>query len=211
MKTLSVIMGHADAQATFDRHLPLWKSNGTDLMVMCPQDAVLQTDIPVLALGRKGHHSAMANWRFRQLLEFLTRLRYDWFVVHEYDSICVSPEIPPCPVTAISANLFTADQPEFKGHHFLHPPLQLGPDVLWRILDAMRKLPDDSERGFWDRLIGYACELADVAMVPYGKLGFSKNTIHPEDIPAAVDARKKGAVMYHGVKTEQVLRALTTV
>lgn len=211
MKTLTVIMAHREAQGAFDRHLNFWKSHGTDLLVMCPQDSVVETNLQVLCLGKKGHHSAMANWRFKTLLQYLTKVSYEWFFLNEYDSLCLTPALPPCPTESISSNLFTANQPEFRGHHFLHPPLQFSQSVLGRIVTALNKLPDYSENGFWDRLLGYACELGKVPMAAYNNLGFSRNTIEPGDIQAAVQARKNGAVLYHGVKTEPVLRALRAV
>lgn len=219
MKTLLTIMAHAEAQATFDRHLPYWQlqSEKDYIMAMCPQDSVVRTDLSVLAIGGKCHHGPASIMRFRKLLHFLTKTNFDWHIIHEYDSISLPhPSIvnyvkPDSHFLTIYSNLFTADQPEFKGHHFLHPPLSMSVEVLREIVNQSAFVPDEAEQGFWDRWLGYVCELAGVNMKGYGDAGFSRNTIEPHDMAAAVAARKAGAVMFHGVKSEQVLKALVSV
>lgn len=208
ISTCHVVMAHAEVQATFDRHLVHWAKHGGLLMAMCPQDSVVRTHLPVLAVGTKGHHNPAAIYRFRQMLAFLVELDYEQYLIQEYDSVILQDITPEIRMDAIYSNLFTANQPEFKGHFFLHPPLMFGRDILFAVCDAMDLLPDDSEGCFWDRVLGYACESSGIAMNGWMSSGFSKNTIEQSDIPAAVAARKAGATMFHGVKSEAVLKAL---
>lgn len=212
MNRLTVIMAHAEAQHIFDRHLRYWESESTDLLVMCPQDSVVWTNHPVLAIGRKGHHGPESIVRFHQLLDFLRQMRHDWFVIHEYDSLFLpTNDVRAFPVptdVAIHSNLFNiSEQVGFKGHHFLHPPLCFSRKTLERMVAGCYKTPD-IEAGFWDRHIGLVCEMWDIPMQGYERLGYSRNTIEPYHIPEAVAARQNGAVCFHGVKSDAVLRAI---
>ena len=203
---LHIVMAHAEAQPVFDRHLRFWEQEGT-LWAMCPQDTVIRTPYPVMALGVRGHHNPASIHRFKQMVRVALQMDFDWYAIEEYDSFCLAKEIPKQDGVILS-NLFTANQPEFKGHYFLHPPLVCSRPVLSKIDDAMGRIGDDAEGSFWDRFLGYACERFNIEMRGYEKKGFSRNTIEPYDIPAAVAARKAGVVCFHGVKSEAALNAI---
>lgn len=215
MKTLLTVMAHADAQHIFDRHFQYWNTGDHHVMVMCPQDSMVRSFVPVLGIGTKCHHGPASIARFRRLLHFLCETDYDWFIIHEYDSIELPTRNgvlhyadPDKHWHRIYSNLFTADQPQFKGHHFLHPPLSMSKGVLKRIAQEGCHVGDDAEQSFWDRWLGLVCEQAGVEMKGYDDNGFSRNTIEQHDIPAAVAARRAGATMFHGVKSGEVLRQL---
>lgn len=210
MNTLIVIMAHSGAQATFDRHSPIWAKHDTDdILVFCPQDAVVKTEWPVLAIGSASHHDAMANSRFRRMLCYLETTRYQEFFVMEYDAICFDREVPGSFCGQINANLWQNTEPHrFKGSTYLHPPLAFSRDIMERINNAALTVPDAESEGFWDRQLGLWCDIAKITPAGWQERGFSRNTIEVGDIPAAVAARKAGATMFHGVKTEAVLKAL---
>jgi hypothetical protein len=203
--TLIIIMGHAEIQATFDRHLPLWEKHGCPLLVVCPVDSILSTKWPVLAMEKSSHNGPHINRKFRRILEFCQTMRYDRFVFMEYDALCIG--CIPTPGGHITGNLFTSDQKEFQGHYFLHPPICFDQKALEPLVKFAKTVPDETD-GFWDRYLGYLCEYGKVPFVGYEWLGFARNTIEPHMIPDAVAARKAGAVFFHGVKTEAVLNAL---
>lgn len=209
MSTLITIMAHAEAQDTFNRHLPYWHNHGCDILVMCPQDSVVKTLHTVVAIGTKSHHGSGANRRFRNLIRLLSKTEYDRFVIFEYDALCFGSQIPEFDNDSLWSNLFTDESNSFEGHHFLHPPLMASKAVITAFSEALEALPDNAERNFWDRAAGLACERSNIPMRGYGARGFSKNTIEPHDIPAAVAARKAGASLFHGIKSLEVLRLLT--
>lgn len=210
LRTFTVVMAHAEAQQTFDRHLQYWQRNGSMRMVMCPADSIIRTDYPVLAIGRKSHHGAMANHRFKELLGHLLMLDFDRFIIHEYDSLCVD-DVPALDSVRFWGNVWTNTEPHrFMSSHYFHPPLIIPKDSLARLVWSLIQIPDEAELGFWDRLIGLAVDRSNVAFGSYDRIGFSRNTIEPGDIPAAVAARKAGATMFHGVKTEEVLNAIVS-
>lgn len=205
-------MAHAAAQNLVDRHIQIWESQGGTLMFFCPGDAVVKTEYPVIAYGRKSHHDAMANRRFKWLFAFLARYTLaDWYLIDEGDSFCAIPQIPDLQSGCLWATAWKNDDPKFIGKHFLHPPLYMDRDTLLKANDALQKLPDESELGFWDRMLGLACDRYQVEWRGYLSLSFSRNTIEDTDIDAAVAAKRQGAVFFHGVKSRKAFEALMLV
>lgn len=216
MKTLTLVMAHAEAQQTVERHTPIWLSEGSTLMFTCPQDSMIRHYLPVVGIGRRCHHGPDSIWRFRHILEFMLQTNFDWYILHEYDSLIL--ESVPGILTFTSedklherlfCNLFTADQPQFKGHFFTHPPLSMSRKVLERIVAQFERMSDTDEQSFWDRYLGYLCERFQIEMKNYLN-GFARNTIEPHDLSAAAEARKAGACFFHGVKGEAALKAITS-
>lgn len=212
--TKTVIMAHAEpaAEDAFNRHLPFWRRHSSDISVMCPLDSQVKTGLPIMPIGTRGHNGPEANRRFKKLLEILTMMDYDRYVIFEYDSLCLSPDLPQrVSEPGLWCNLFDEDQPTargFKGSHFTHPPLVMDKGTLRDIVRRGEQVSDEAERGFWDRWLGLVCELGSIPMRGYGRLGFSKNTITESELPEAVKAVHGGAVMVHGVKSENVLNKL---
>lgn len=210
-------MAHAEpaAEDTFNRHLVFWRRLGHDISVMCPSDSQVKTGLPVMPIGTRCHNGPEANRRFRNLLEILAMTDYERYVIFEYDSICLSPTLPnEIDGRGLWCNLFGEDQPAargFLGSHFTHPPLVMDKETLRDIVRAGTDVPDEAERGFWDRWLGLVCERGCIPMRGYARLGFSKNTIAEAELPEAVQAVRGGAVMIHGIKSENVLNKLYAV
>lgn len=217
MNTLIVIMAHRDIQPTFDRHLYEWEKHGHDIVVYCPKDSIVDTHHRIWAFGPRGHHGADANKRFKELIYMLALTTYERFMICEYDSYCLSPVLPFFRVDAfhdalLCGNVFRDDRPDrgFIGTTFIHPPLILTKSALSILVPALKALADECERGFWDRMLGLACEERGIPTLDFLRhgLGFSRNTIEAADIASMVAAVRKGAVMIHGVKDQEVHRRL---
>lgn len=210
---LVVVMAHADAQHIFNRHWPYWAKFGCPILVMCPKDSIVDTTAPVLAIGKKSHHDAMANRRFRELLIHLETTMHNEWLILESDAICLcKDEIPLGFCGSITGNRFENTEPHrFKGSCYLHPPIAFSRDILERLIAGMKFVSDEDEEGFYDRWLGLLCDRSKVPATGWGKEGFSRNTIEVGDISAAVAARKAGACMFHGVKSDAVLKAITSV
>lgn len=224
--TLLVVMVHAEAQETFDRHLPLWEAHGCDIIVFCPFDAIVSTRLPVWAVGKRSHHGAEANRRFKELLRMLERTTYDRFLICEYDAFCLSPKIPvffqwsdqhSMPTKNFSrpyvcGNVFRDDRPDrgFEGTTFIHPPLLFTHYGLQDINVQLKHLPDRCEGGFWDRMLGLACEEAGIEPLDFMKhgLGYAQNTIEQHQFGSAFEAAANGALFLHGCKSPEALAVI---
>jgi hypothetical protein len=211
MKPLTIIMAHKEVQETFDRHLPVWTKLNPELVVFCPLDSILDTRGHELwAFGRKSHHDAEANRRFKHLIVRTSRMIYNATMILEYDALAF--EYPEILRESIGCNVFRDDRPErgFIGTTFAHPPLYMGYHANNMLCRELEKLPNDCEQGFWDRMLGLAIENGNIPthnFLMHGQ-GFSRNTIEPHDIPACVEAVRNGATMIHGVKTEACFNAI---
>ena len=219
MKTLCAVMGHGGVEPTIARHLPYWRKHVDDVMFFCPNDKILHLpdgrEVVAVIPEPASHHDATANRRFKRVLQMLlcTAKNYDRFIVHEYDSLHLGPPI--FVHGFLGANTFDCPYPAegFLAHVFTHPPLTMETDILVRLEAALSSLPDDCENGFWDRMVGLACERSGISLHNFilHDQGFSKNTIEPGDIPAASAAIVcRGATMIHGVKDANTLTRILT-
>lgn len=217
MKTLLCVMAHREAQATFDRHLGLWRAHGYPILVMCPTDSPVQTGIQTVLVGKRGHHSDGANARFRTFLKTLLDLeQYDSFFIHEYDSVCLCPKVPEVVLRNryLWCNRFKNDfaDPKFIGTQFLHPPFFMTREVIHAVLKTVGReaIEDHAEHNFYDRWLGLVADKACGTFLPqgYDRLGYSQNTILPAHMDEAKQAVREGARFIHGVKTETVLEGL---
>jgi len=217
-RTLVVIMAHKESQETFDRHLPLWSRHGHEMIVYCPCDSVIDPrGNPMLSFGRKSHHDAMANARFRELIRMLTWTQFGRFVVHEYDSLCVGDSIPHFVLDGtegplLAGNVFRDVRPDrgFAGTTFIHPPFVFDYGTAKMILNALDRVSMDLEFGFYDRLLGLVAERADIPLYNFMEngSGFARNTIEEHDLNDAEAAASGGTVFYHGVKSQAALDAI---
>lgn len=222
-------MAHRECQETFDRHLSLWEQHQCDMVVFTPEDATINTRGHFLwAYGPRGHHNAAANRRFKELLKMCARCDYTRFLICEYDALCLTPAIPIFYERThtdgrwlngknwerpyLCGNVFHDDTPDkkFVGRTFVHPPLIITKAGLNLLLPHLNALPDDAEGGFWDRLLGLACERAGIEPMDFMEhgLGFARNTIEPDTVGDAHDAAANGAIFFHGVKGPSALEAI---
>lgn len=222
MKNLSMIMAHKEAQETVERHLPFWINENPNIVFTCPQNSMITSSYPVVGIGKAGHHSTDAIQRFKAILKFMTTMRSDWYTLHEYDSIIFGSvdDLPSEPNVLYCNQNPKHKMPEnwnpemipnwgFKGFHFPHPPLRMDYNTLCRLSEGFDKEPDDCERGFWDRAVGYVCEKNNIEMRGWEELGCSHNTIHPGHLLEwAIQRKKEGAICYHGIKEKEVLESL---
>lgn len=207
MNILVSIMAHREAQSTFDRHLPHWKTMSPNLQVWCPEGHCVRTNgIPVIELGKPEHHGVIAMKRFKYMIQWLAESEYDLHAFYEYDSFSLEPKFPDLPYDALAGNWFdnTHIGQEFKGEHFVHPPLFADRSTLLLLAEALSMMRNDEELGFWDRFVGLACKKAGIRRMDLFKfkLGWSANTVHPGLYPHLRNAVRDGAIHLHGIKGE---------
>lgn len=209
MNVRVTIMAHKDSQATFDRHAPYWADHGWPVAVTCPIDSPVKTDFAKFPIGHRCHHGPEAIRRFREILMWIWKVGADWNLIYEYDSLCLTPKVPEeCfRLRGLWANVFPNNDHKFRGSFYTHPPLLVDHGTLTDIVK--HPLPDTFERGFWDRWLGLVCERAKIPVHHYENLGFSRNTIESCHLVNGVAAVIEGAVMIHGIKTDEALRVLS--
>lgn len=202
-------MAHGGAQAVFDRHHPYWEKMKAPIRYFSPEDDPIQSPLPPTLLGKKQHHGPVANRRFKDMLLSLEEDGFEGYLIMEYDAIftgCLKClRLDP---KRLWCNLFYNSDKDFKGTQFCHPPLLCSHQVLSDINDALEKLRDDCEKGFWDRMLGLALDESGILASNFGYLGFSRNTVEDHDIGHLAAAARRGAQMFHGIKTPIALEAI---
>jgi len=208
--TLVVIMAHKGVEEHCRRHMPFWQRQGS-VVFFSPANLIVKMDaVTVWTYGPRGHHTPAANQRFLAMLRFCAKTEADSFAVHEYDSVCFA-QVFGIPNDHLAGIAYSDTQPhrKFVGSTFVHPPLMFSKLVLTRVISALAGLKEQ-EAFMWDRWLGLGCERAGIPIFNLREhaLGFSKNTIEPGDIPAALHAISNGACCFHGVKTKTVFDTL---
>lgn len=212
MNVLAVIMAHHGTEEICRRHLPYWKKDASDLVFFSPANSVVDLpDQEIWAWGRASHHDTEANRRFIHVLEMAARTNFEYISVHEYDSLSLGAI--PLRYGRLCGNVFKIGEvdPRFKGKFFIHPPLTMDRSTLIRVVDALHEVGAEAECGFWDRLLGYACERHGIEPFSFRAhgLGYAQNTIEPCHFAEAKAAVANGAVMVHGIKTREAFNAVT--
>ncbi len=204
-------MAHTEAQETFDRHLPIWKELGGDVVVFCPEDAPIQTDQRMILGGMRGHNGLEAIRRMAIVLKFLRdeSPAFDGLVLHEYDSFCL--EMPP--FQGVSANwMHLPKQDVYIARNCSHPPVTFTPEIIHPFYDAFVNLGPHPEMGMWDRAFGLAMgrKIGMEHMNRFSKtgIGFSRNTIEEGHVPELIEAIAGGAKHFHGCKNERILNII---
>ena len=212
MNAQILIMSHSDLRAhqTFDRHLPWWRMFGWPMTAVGPATSPPYTGLKVVRFGKASHHDAESIRRFRYFLRYAETLPCEWILLFEYDSLCLSGEVPSCfhSPGVLVGNWFRNIDRRYVGSQFLHPPLWMHKDTLRRVLEVAKAVPDNAECGVWDRWLGYVCDIGKIDVQGWGHYGFSRNTIHEGDLDSARRAVRGGATMIHGVKDSKTLEVL---
>lgn len=214
--TLAVVLAHGGAQDTFDRHLKYWTDLPADLLIISPQDWPIRvphgTQTAELQTGRRAHNGPESIKRFRKILTTMYGLGYHHYAFFEYDAICLQPAIMPKPDFSMVGNVFYDTSPgrRFEGTVFIHPPIFWPGDIMDHLMRVIGRYSDEQEHGFWDRWLGLICEKEGIPLTNAMDVGtgFAHNTIEPNHLPSAVEAARKGAYLFHGVKTPEVLAAI---
>lgn len=210
MKSLITVMAHKEAQETFNRHFPIWKSLGADIMVAFPSDSRVllpeRSGAMGLEVGKAAHTGVQSIVRFRTILEHLGGHGYDRYAFFEYDSFAFEwPEM----TWPVAAPVFGDNSPDrgFEGSMFLHPPIFFTREGISKTVEAIKKLPLTAENSVWDRWIGLALERAGVRVENLLLLGeaFSDNTIHEPRFPELFKTTRNRCFCFHGVKTKVCL------
>jgi hypothetical protein len=209
---LAIVMAHRGTEDTCRRHLPYWEQSAKRIEYFSPMNSVVKM-APVRTFGACSHHGAMANVRFRYVMEMGLISKAEWVIIHEYDSLCLGelPECDPDAVTSIAHHDPNPPRP-FKGHWFLHPPIIVHHSLLRKLQPIMARANPGEEAGYWDRWLGYLCEKNNILVkdLKEGGGAFSRNTIQPAEFATLATACHAGARIFHGVKSQGALDAILT-
>jgi hypothetical protein len=213
-KPLIVVLGHGQASHVISMMTPFWMRHNADIIMVTPQhDAIIcEGSLETFAQGQSTHHGPDNIARLRRAVNLLMERKwaYSSLWVFEYDSMCLTAELPMIEPNEIAGTWFyDPDNAQFEGKQFSHFPIGIGGAALKYLHAAMQELGDDRESGYPDRYMGLAAKRA-MDMAPFAiKLrqlnSYSKNTIEPRHHEEMIGAITGGATFIHGVKDAKTL------
>lgn len=162
MKTVVAILAHQSAQPTVDDFLPQWRKLPCDVIYYVPVGDSLERVSEYRQVGESAHSGAKVFRRFLDTLKDLAEMDYDHYVVAEYDTVNLRPELP-----TLYNNVITTFAVDAPPHNQSYGPMQLcllSPWCFPRSLliqfiahaeSDLSKEPDGAElAGLLDRWIG---------------------------------------------------------
>ena len=205
------VLAHGAQQATFERSMWSWRRLNGSPLVICPEDdpVTVPPGVPLRRAGRQGHSGAVASKRLKAILHVLRERQAAFTMLFEYDSLCLSPTLPEALLSdprGFWSAKFNSGDPSFKSPWYLFPPWGMCRDTLNAISDTLDAHPDPIERGFHDRMMGFAAWKSQVPVVNTirqpNKFAFGANKVDSNYIfMEMMDAIGNGATLiHHGLK-----------
>lgn len=216
---LTVVMTHSEAADTTARHRFFWEKTSDRLVYTYPKNGgPIPAGVEQVEIGEMEHHGPVSRDRIIQILTWAAVQKdWDFFTLHEYDSIALSIPKRALPAPGwMAGTVYANNKPEvFSGPFYIHYPHIYTRHALLKILAQMllsRAVVDLPEDTNWsDRYIGWAAWRAGVQVLNHKSAGlsYSKNTILPEHSEALKRAVTRGVVLFHGIKTQEILDVCT--
>lgn len=206
-----VVFTYSGQQQMLERHLPFFRKGGADIILVSPRDEPVTApdDCTALNVGSSEHYGQSLMQRMNIGIK-CAAADYDTIAVVEGDSIVLGP-IHDAQPEGIDCFLYDSEQPPWKAPHYVHWPWLMSRKTAMRVAAEFHTLISlkDIERGFPDRMLGYAAHRAGIPLRHRPDITYSRNLIDtPEYVAQARDAIAGGAVFVHGVKTQAHLDAI---
>jgi len=198
----AIICGHGAILPTLERHRPGWERAFSAITYLSQHPDPLPFGHHI---GGDGHQGQGASDRLKFAMA-LAATGGETVAILDYDVVLLAP-LPESPCGILSCETFT--DTAHGGYPWGHAPYIASPLVYERLLRAVQNIPLDAwEWQYGDRLLGLAAQMAGVewAAIPQAITG--RNTITLDDVPRVRKAIANGCPCVHGVKNEEVYRAI---
>jgi len=93
LKTLISIHAYAGDQELVKSLMPFHEAHGLPICILSPEDSPV-TFLPSVLLGRRAYIGQDSLDRQLLHLRYLLAQPYDFYLMHDSDSLCISPKIP---------------------------------------------------------------------------------------------------------------------
>jgi hypothetical protein len=223
MNITTIVFAHGSVIETVKRHIPIWKNNTDNLLIVSPKDNPCVIEgIDCLTHEKSQHHGI--HTLKRQLFAMKHSLLYksDFYVFMEYDSILLKK---PKYRNIIQGNLFNENiffekqhESMNKGQCFIHFPWIFPLDKLINFVNkVILNENDNTVHDIWliKKLMELNFDVHNLLGLKNPKCpnglgeGYSQNSFDTEDkILNAIYHVKNGAYALHGIKTESALNRI---
>lgn len=186
---------------------------GENIWFVCPEDApVRNVNERVIAFGRSEQFGAELIRRMIHGMETaLNESNAVRFILMEADGILLRAIPETATLFGFHGVVFQNGDKAFRAKTFVHTPWVMDRATMTRVVAAMKGISAESEQGFPDRHIAWACELAGLVVMNDRSLWSSNQIDQPMYLKTAREAVSAGAYALHGVKTERQLEQLLSL
>lgn len=214
MSLVLAIQSYPKANDTVARHWEFYERSGAAEIIGigtsdggCLWPKPIRTELIGANLYIVGDHLCS---RLLRTFEHLLILPHDYLGVAEYDCIFLKP-VPPDLPPGLTAHLAGGTPAGCRCKSFFHGPWLADRDTVVRIIRTGYEILDARENDSSpDCFLGQIVERAKIPVNTDILKSYSRNTIEGvEWIREAREAISNGAVSIHGIKTAEVLEAIT--
>ena len=203
MTVTTIIYSYKGGQEITERHLPIYRENTDNLMIISPTDSpciLPNTDCETYEESNMFGKPMLKRQLFG--MKRALDIKSDYYVFIEYDGIMLSR---PVERDIIQANTFYDSSMVFSSVYYHHFPWIFPRKVLEEFCERVSLEPFN--KGFVDRWLAVQLDIMNMKVFHLleSSEGFSRNTIEPQDIQQLIKAVSHGAYAIHGIKTEAVL------
>lgn len=195
-----IALVHASAGEFLSRQIKEWGRIFSPLILISPADDHFPNSIPIGLSEHHGIHSIN-----RMMFAALLASKFPRSCVFEYDTIFrVAPPEDVSSGMLYASSAYYSDSPSFEAEVYSHSPWIATGETWWNVFTA----PWDLQHGFPDRWLGLACQNAGVQQTGLQGCMSHDREWTPEKIAEAREFIQAGGLILHGVKTEEVYRAV---
>jgi len=207
-----IVIGHGQARTLHDAIVAASRLNSTvnKIVAVTPRNDPLKLYDSEYLVGNSDYNGIGTQDRTIFALTLAATMQTDCVTILEYDAIAWPRYFELAGMvcnghSVACGTIFTNGDRSFRGTYYTHWPVTATPSM-WRVIaGAASQL---CERGFPDRLVGAAVELAGFEFQCVTGSHFSANKINESNIKDAINAIAKGACCMHGIKSLDILSKL---
>lgn len=210
--TLVVVQAFGPYTDMVRMNLPSWNQHGLPVVITSLGDSPVQVEgIGCYTHGRNGYVGPVSLDRWRILLRWLLEQPFEFFMMHESDSICLSPSIPRYCYENPDV-LWSNEMPENgtppTQQFYCVAPWFMSRRTITRLLETSARSPDRPPY-HGDRWVGQMAEVGGIPHSPFSPgLGCGTLREGTAELAQVCAAVRSGVVMIHGVKTPGARRAI---
>lgn len=175
-RTLIVIHCWAGDKELVENALPIHLRHNRPIMVLSPENSPVVIEDPHVenySAGERGYFGQQSLDRQRLHLEYLLTLEYDYFLLNDADSLCLSPNLPPYLYLPENQGVLWSNEVTDWRHHptpypriALQPPYFMHRSVIEKLLTVADK-PEVRAHEVTPYIDWYMLALAEEAGVPH--------------------------------------------
>lgn len=215
--TRVVVFCYQGDQDLVHRHLPTHQAHGCPITVMSPADSpvsIIAHGVDNRLVGKRAYIGRDSLERHRGCLSVCLEYPENYFLLHDADSLCLSPELPRALFDAADNEVVWSNEVVDPRPHetpyrkiAMQPPYFLTRHTIYRILVAPQ-IPEHPVTPYIDWWWTAHCWSAGVSTKPFADCEYASPFAGPLNVDGYWGWREhmirdRGCIMQHPIKTQE--------